>query len=214
MGDVAASGGYFVSMAADEIVACSTTLTGSIGVLAGKLVLTGLKEKAGLVVEDIATGEWATFMSSNARFTDEQWDALNARLDEIYDDFTAKAAADRKMPVDVLRGLARGRVWTGLDAQRHGLVDHLGGVETAIERACSLAGLDRGRAVVKLSSRLPFLERLRPADSSESAILGPSGASWGALPAGGPDAVVRVLARAVGVDAPGVLTLPWRVTIR
>lgn len=214
MGDVAASGGYFVSMAADEIVACPTTLTGSIGVLAGKLVLTGLKEKVGLVIEDVAAGEWATFMSSNTRFTDEQWEVLNTRLDEIYDDFTAKAAADRRMPVDVLRGLARGRVWTGLDAQRHGLVDHLGGVETAIERACALAGLDRGRAVVRMSPRLPFLERLRPVDSSESAILAPAGASWATLATSGPDAVVHILARAIGLDAPGVLTLPWRVAIR
>ncbi|WP_036921449.1 signal peptide peptidase SppA [Propionicicella superfundia] len=214
MGDVAASGGYFVSMAADEIVACPTTLTGSIGVLAGKFVLTGLTEKLGLTAEDIAAGRWATLMSVNAGFTDEQWDVLNARLDEIYDDFTAKAAADRRVDIAALRAVARGRVWTGHDAQRHNLVDHLGGLETAVQRACALAGLDRGRAAVRMSPRLPFLERLRPADSSQSAIAAPATESWAAIAAGGPDAVVRMAGAAIGWDVPGVLTMPWRIAIR
>lgn len=215
MGSVAASGGYYVSMAADEIVASPTTLTGSIGVLAGKLVLAGLAEKVGLVREDIAAGEWSAMMSPTTGFTAEQWDALNTRLDEIYDDFTTKAAADRGMELDQLRQVARGRVWTGRDALQHNLVDQLGGIELAIQRACALAGLDRGKTAVHSTARLDLWERLRPADSSEAARAEVGGiASAVTVLADGPDSVVQAWATASGLAPAGVLTLPWRITIQ
>lgn len=213
MGAVAASGGYFVAMPADEIVACPTTLTGSIGVLAGKIVLAGLTEKLGLVVEDIAAGPWASMMSSQVPFTEEQWEALNVRLDEIYADFTQKAADDRHLDVEALRDVARGRVWTGSDAQRHGLVDHLGGAELAIHRACALAGLDRDKVSVRPTVRFPLLERLRPAESSETSPTVVHAATWADLAAAGPDAAVRALAAASGLDLAGVLTMPWRIRL-
>lgn len=209
MGDVAASGGYFVSMPANEIVAAPVTITGSIGVLAGKFVISELKQKIGLVVEDVVAGPWADFMSPNATFSPEQWEALNRRLDDIYADFTAKAAQDRGMTLDQLEPLARGRVWTGADAKERGLVDHLGGMDLAIERACALAGVSRAETAVRSVSPLGFLAQFRPAESSESV------ATAVRTPGGGldVDGLVRRAADALGLSIPGVLSLPFRIRI-
>ena len=136
MGAVAASGGYFVSMAADEIVWQPSTLTGSIGVLAGKLVTERLLDRIGVVHASIDAGPQAAMMASGAPFTEQQWQVLNTWLDEVYADFTDKAAADRGLPLAELEPLARGRVWTGADAAAHRLIDHLGGMDLAIDRAC------------------------------------------------------------------------------
>ncbi|MFT4216460.1 MAG: signal peptide peptidase SppA [Micropruina sp.] len=209
MADVAASGGYFVAMPADEIVAQPTTLTGSIGVLAGKFVTTELKEKLGLVLSDVTAGAWASFMSSNSRFTDEQWAALDRRLDAIYADFTGKAAADRGMALDVLEPLAHGRVWTGIDAHQRGLVDHLGGMGTAIDRACALAGLSRDDAVVRPASMLGFLKQLRPAESSESIMA----ATTFAPARFDLDSLISAAAERLGLVATGVLSLPFAIEV-
>ncbi|MFT4296234.1 MAG: signal peptide peptidase SppA [Micropruina sp.] len=209
MGDVAASGGYFVAMPADEIVAQPTTLTGSIGVLAGKFVSTGIKEKLGLVMSDVTAGAWASFMSPNSRFSDEQWAALDRRLDDIYADFTGKAAADRGMALDVLEPLAHGRVWTGLDAKQRGLIDHLGGMGTAIDRACALAGLRRDEVAARAVSMLGFLKQLRPAESSESV----SGAVTFAPARLDLDTLIADAASRLGLTAHGVLSLPFAIRL-
>lgn len=208
MGDVAASGGYYVSMPADEIVAQPTTLTGSIGVLAGKFVTTELKEKIGLVMSDVTSGAWASFMSPNSRFTDEQWAALDRRLDGIYADFTGKAAADRGKPLDELEPLAHGRVWTGVDARERGLVDHLGGMGLAIERACALAGVLRDEVAVRPVSMLGFLRQFRPAESSESVgavTLAPARLDL--------DGLIGAVAARLGLAATGVLSLPFGIRV-
>lgn len=210
MGDLAASGGYFVSMPAEEIVANPSTLTGSIGVLAGKFVIDGLKDKIGLVLADIVSGPWATFTSANQKFTDEQWATLNRRLDDIYADFTTKAAADRGLDLSVLEPLARGRVWTGADALERRLVDHLGGMDTAIDRACALAGLERGEAVVRPATGLNFLTQFKPAESSESQVA----TSVSAPQPLTLDGVVEAIAARMGLVVPGVLSLPFRIELR
>ena len=207
MGDVAASGGYFVAMAATEIVANPSTLTGSIGVLAGKIVNQGLYDKLGLVREDVQTGRLADMFTGNRQFTEEQWAILNAWLDDVYADFTGKAAADRGMALDVLEPLARGRVWTGADAKERRLVDHLGGREVAVERAAALAGVDRDAVAVKPVPLLGLLERLRPAQSSEQ--LG--GLSAG-TPSLGVAGLLADISSALGVES-GVLTMPYRLRI-
>ncbi len=168
MGSVAASGGYYAAMGADEIVAQAATLTGSIGVLAGKFVTQGLFEKVGLKRESIRIGARAGMLSSATEFSEEDWAKLNESLDRIYTTFTTLAAEDRGMEVDKLEGLARGRVWTGSDAVAVGLVDHIGGWRLAFERACVLAGMDPATATVSKLSQLGVLERLMPATSSES----------------------------------------------
>ena len=209
MGDVAASGGYFVAMPADEIVAQPTTLTGSIGVLAGKFVTTEIKEKLGLVLSDVTAGPWASFMSPNSRFTDEQWAALDRRLDDIYADFTGKAATDRGLALDVLEPLARGRVWTGIDAKERSLIDHLGGMGTAIDRACALAGLNPEDVAVRPVSMLGFLKQFRPAESSESV-----GASVTYAPGRlDLDSLIESVAARLGLAATGVLSMPFTIEL-
>lgn len=208
MGDVAGSGGYYVAMPADEIVAQPTTLTGSIGVLAGKFVITELKDRIGLVQTDVTSGQWSSFMSPNSTFTDEQWAALDKRLDDIYADFTGKAAADRNLPLDVLEPVARGRVWTGVDARDRGLVDHLGGMDLALERACALAGVARGDVAVRPVSMLGFLKQFRPAESSESVVTSVSVPTRLTV-----DGVVEAFAGLLGVQAAGALAMPFRITL-
>jgi len=196
-------------MPADEIVAQPTTLTGSIGVLAGKFVTTELKNKIGLVLADVTSGPWSSFMSANSPFTDEQWAALDRRLDDIYADFTGKAASDRRLPLDELEPVARGRVWTGVDARERGLVDHLGGMDLAIDRACALAGLSRSDVAVRPVSMLGFLKQFRPADSSESVSTSvhlPQRLSV--------DGVVEAFAGMLGVQATGALAMPFGITLQ
>jgi protease-4 len=208
MGDVAASGGYFVAMGATEIVANPSTLTGSIGVFAGKIVNQGLYDKLGLIREDVQSGRLADMFAANRGFTDDQWKILDTWLDQVYEDFTTKAAADRGMTIDELEPLARGRVWTGSDAKERRLVDHLGGREVAVERACALAGLDRDKVSVRPVPLLGLLERLQPAQSSER----PGGLD--AVGGGfGPGVLLKTLAVELGLSEPGVLTMPFRLRI-
>jgi len=141
MGDVAGSGGYFVAMAADVIVAQPATLTGSIGVFGGKLQASGLLEQLGVRVESLARGRQALMFSSQTGFSEEEWVKLNEWLDLVYDDFTDKVAAGRAMTRDAVHEVARGRVWTGADAAERGLVDELGGLRRAVEIARERSGL-------------------------------------------------------------------------
>lgn len=212
MGAVAASGGYFVSMGADEVVALESTLTGSIGVVAGKLVNQRLFDKLGIVREGISAGANADLNAGGHRWSDEQRAQVERWLDEVYDDFTQKAAADRHLPLARVRELARGRVWTGADAHERGLVDHLGGRELAVQRAADLAGLARDRVQVRPFPALGLLERLRPAESSE-APGGLTGA-WSGATELTPEGLLRAAAGAAGVTYLGALSVPFRLTIR
>jgi protease-4 len=166
MGDVAASGGYFISMAADAIVAQPGTLTGSIGVLGGKPVTTGLLERAGVTTDAVTEGAHADMFSTARPFSEEEWAKVNTWLDRIYDDFTAKVASGRNMSRDQVHQLARGRVWTGADAAANGLADHLGGLPDAAAIARRRAGLPES-APLRVYPRVSPLDRLRPPESSE-----------------------------------------------
>lgn len=131
MGNVAASGGYFVAMGADRIVAQPGTITGSIGVFTGKMVLADFWPKLGINWDEIHRGDNAPMWSANRAFSPQAWDRVNTMLDRIYADFTTKAADGRRMPVDKLEPNARGRVWSGAEAKALGLVDALGGYDVA-----------------------------------------------------------------------------------
>lgn len=212
MGAVAASGGYYAAMAADRIVALPATLTGSIGVVAGKFVMEQTYQKLGLKHEGLSAGRHAGMLATDRRLTDEEWQILNAWLDQIYEDFVAKAAQGRDMEVAELEPLARGRVWTGSDAQQRGLVDELGGLDVAVEQACALAGLQRDQVTLKQVPALGVLARFQPANSSES--MGGSGLG---LPEGGSEALLqRGLALLGGGSLPpvGALTMPWNFTVQ
>jgi protease-4 len=212
MSSLAASGGYFVSMPADRIVALPSTLTGSIGVLAGKVVLRQTFDRLGVTREAIGSGPQATMFSTTVPFDEAQTARLDAWLDEVYDDFTHKAADDRGVEWEALEPLARGRVWTGADAQSRGLVDELGGRQRAVEVACELANLDRERVRLQPVPHVPFIERLRPAESTESPAAALAVPFAATLPAG-PEALVRAAATALGLPTAGVLSLPWRFEI-
>ncbi len=140
MGAVAASGGYYVSMAADAIVANPGTITGSIGVVTGKLVAAELKGRLGVGSDGVRTHANADAWSVNAPFTDDQHALVEAEADLFYTDFVERVADGRNLSVEQVDGVARGRVWTGADAFDRGLVDELGGLRTAIRRAKVLAG--------------------------------------------------------------------------
>ncbi|HTZ38407.1 MAG TPA: signal peptide peptidase SppA [Stellaceae bacterium] len=132
MGDVAASGGYYVAAPADKIVAEPATLTGSIGVLAGKLVFEGLMAKLGIAADAVERGANAGMFSITDRFSDTARQRLSAMLDETYAGFKDRVASGRHMTAEAVEGVAKGRVWTGEDAKANGLVDALGGYETAL----------------------------------------------------------------------------------
>jgi len=170
MGAVAASGGYYVSMAADEIVANAGTITGSIGVVTGKLVSRQLKDKLGVGSDSVRTNANADAWSSNERFTAEQQEQVEAEADLFYTDFVERVAAGRNLGVEAVEQVARGRVWTGADAKERGLVDELGGLQTAIVRAKVRAGLDADADVRIVNyPGSSVLDMLRPKASSQPA---------------------------------------------
>ncbi len=142
MGDVAASGGYFVAAAADAIVAQPATVTGSIGVYGGKLFSRGAWSKAGISYDDVAVGARSRIWSANHDFSEGDWQRIEASLDRIYEDFTAKVAEGRSMTQEQVHEVARGRVWTGEDALERGLVDELGGLDVALARVRQMLGRD------------------------------------------------------------------------
>jgi len=147
MGNVAGSGGYFVAMAADKIVAQPATITGSIGVLGGKMVTAGLWEKLGISWDEINTGPHATMWTGTQDYTPEQWARLQDLLDRIYADFTDKVAEGRHLSRESVAEIARGRVWTGEDALHLGLVDELGGFTRAIRLAGKAAKIPESEEI-------------------------------------------------------------------
>ncbi|MCV7421631.1 signal peptide peptidase SppA [Mycobacterium yunnanensis] len=170
MGAVAASGGYYVSMAADAIVANAGTLTGSIGVVTGKLVARDLKDRLGIGSDSVRTNANADAWSTNAPFTDEQQAHVEAEADLFYTDFVQRVAEGRGMTVEEVDAVARGRVWTGADALARGLVDELGGLRTAVGRAKVLAGFDADvEAKIVALPGSSLLDALRPKPSSQPA---------------------------------------------
>lgn len=139
MGNVAASGGYYVACGAQHIVAGATTLTGSIGVIAGKIDWHGLLEKAGIHREIIRIGATASMPSTFASYSDHEWELLRRWMDEIYQRFKARVAVGRGRSLEAIEEIARGRVWTGRQALSLGLVDEIGDVAVAVRKAKELA---------------------------------------------------------------------------
>ncbi len=142
MGNVAGSGGYFVAMAADKIVAQPSTITGSIGVLGGKFVTTGFWEKFGVTYDAVQFGENAAMWSTLESYNPAEYARFQAWLDRVYADFTQKVADGRNLPLEKVQEVAKGRIWSGRDAKSLGLVDELGGFSTALRLAKEAAGID------------------------------------------------------------------------
>jgi protease-4 len=148
MGDYAASGGYWISSEASWIVAQPSTLTGSIGVFGGKFVLADALGRFGVDMRNLSIGgEYADAFSPSQSFTPAQRAAFAAQIDRTYEEFIARVAAGRRLPPARVREIARGRVWTGAQAHRIGLVDQLGGLEEAILKAKQLARIPADQSV-------------------------------------------------------------------
>ena len=167
MGGVAASGGYYIACPANVILALPSTLTGSIGVFGGKVVVRRLLERVGLTTGSVSRGEHALMFSARRGFDDAERERLAAAIDAVYDDFVAKVAQGRGRSVADIDAVARGRVWTGADAVDAGLVDRLGGLRDAVQIARQRAsGSPGGRR--RLALDVPPLRRLgRPRNSED-----------------------------------------------
>jgi protease-4 len=160
MSDVAASGGYWIAMSADKIVAEPDTITASIGVVMGKMNISGLYEMLGLSTDFVTTSENATLFSEQQDFTPSQRQAILKGMQQIYSDFTKGVADGRKMKVDDVDKIGQGRVWTGAQGKGLGLVDDLGGLDRAIEISKQLAHISASTPVrlVRFPEEKSFLD--------------------------------------------------------
>jgi protease-4 len=211
MGDVAGSGGYYIAAPADKIVAEPATLTGSIGVIAGKLVFGDLLKKLDGNSDSVQIGANAGMFSFLQGFSPSERERLEAVLDDIYGTFKSRVAEGRKLDAEAVEAIAKGRVWSGADARTHHLVDTLGGFKTALDLAKQAAGIPADQDVTLKLYPAPrnefdrLLSRLRDGrsnddDSSVSAqLLGLMRANAQSL-----DALLR---------APGALVMP-AITVR
>lgn len=203
MGSVAGSGGYWVSMSSDRILAQPGTITGSIGVVTAKLVTRGLRERLGITSDEAHRGANALMFSRNHRFSEAQWERNKAFLDRVYDDFVDGVAEGRGMTPEEVHEVARGRVWTGADAVERGLVDELGGYHEAQAVIRRLLGL---------APDAPLRLRARPKRSLPERL---------GLRSGDLDDLVRVAdavgsgLRAAGLRSDGALVMPeWSRSVR
>jgi protease-4 len=147
MSDLAASGGYYIAMAAPDIVAEPGTLTGSIGIYGGKIVTGGTYEKLGMKIEAVSAGKHAEMNSPVRPFNDAERAKMEGQLRAFYDQFVEKVARARHMKPEAVDAIAQGRVWTGRQAKAIGLVDVLGGLDRAVALAKERARIPAGSSV-------------------------------------------------------------------
>lgn len=161
MGDYAASGGYYLAMACDTIVAQPNTITGSIGVFSVLFDLSDfMGNKLGITSEQVKTGEIGDLVSVTRPLTQQEKDIWQKQTDEVYDIFTSKAAQGRNMSQDDIKKVASGRVWTGTQALDKGLVDMLGSFDDAVKIAADKAGLGNDYKLRFYPKQKTFIERL------------------------------------------------------
>lgn len=192
MGNLAGSGGYFVAMAADRIVAQPGTITASIGVYGGKMLTTEFWEKLGITHEGVATNPGARHWSSHFDYDAAGHERLDASLDRIYEDFTRKVAEGRGLDLETVRQIAKGRIWTGADALEIGLVDELGGYDVALAQIRDVLGLEEDAPI--------RLRRYPPERTVWEALFNPSKES-------SESAAIRSLMRSVRTVQPLVRQL-------
>ncbi len=214
MSNVAASGGYYVAMGADRIIAQPGTITGSIGVLAGKLLTENFwEERLGITWDRVETSDNASMYIGLEDYTEHGWARHQTWLDRVYDDFTSKAAAGRGMTQTALQELARGRIWTGRQALELGLIDDVGGFGEAWAAVRELLELDRDAAlhVRGFPAELPWYQRLMEPDQ-EPAVSASLQAAVQMLEQVQPAA--RALRRAGVLDQPHALEMPTELNVQ
>ncbi len=164
MGDVAASGGYFLAAAAHRVFAEAGTLTGSIGVIGGKLNMEGLYARLGVSTDAVERGARAGLLSDDRDFTPDERAAIRDEISGLYDIFIDRVATGRGLSHEAVDRVARGRVWSGAAARSHGLVDVIGGPLDALRSVCTSAGLNTGDPIaLDRYPRRGALARLSPA---------------------------------------------------
>ena len=206
--DLAASGGYYIAVPADSIVAEPGTLTGSIGAFGGKLNLLGLYRKLGLNVETVSRGRHAGMFSSFRDFSAEESLRFQAQMDEVYRVFLSRVSEGRRRPEAEIDSVGQGRVWTGLSAHKRGLVDALGGLPSAFAMARARAGIGEDESITvdvyprverSLFERM-FAEMVADEETVEAVALPP---------------VVRAWLAAASFPSGAALTLmPWSIEVR
>jgi protease-4 len=187
MSDLAASGGYYVALPAQTIVAQPGTLTGSIGVFMGKVAIGGTLGKVGITTETVKSGANADIYSPVAAFTPEQRLKLTEYMQVFYSTFVEKVARSRRSTPEAIHAVAQGRVWTGAQARERGLVDELGGLERAVAVAKSAAGIPDGEDVELVT--YPARRTLYEALSEQFGRVSLLAELRGALGSGGADAL-------------------------
>jgi protease-4 len=194
LGNVAASGGYYVAAGARRIVCLPGTLTGSIGVIGGKFNVRRLAERAGVHRELLARGEAAALFSPFMPFSAADRRRVRALMEGVYERFVARVADGRGLALDAVRAVARGRVWTGHQAEGHGLVDQLGDFPDAVDAAKHLMGIAASCRVPVVHVRAPNAVAISPPAASVRNLLAPGLAAL--------------------LDDPILTLLPWEISIR
>lgn len=209
LGNVAGSGGYYIAVACDEIVAHPESITGSIGVIAGKLSGGDLIKRLGVRIDHVDAGDESAFMSLTSALSDGELENLQRDIRAFYRRFLHRVSIGRKMPRRKVHRLGRGRVFTGSRAKAVGLVDHLGDLETAIEIACRKADLDREKVTLRfVDHNRPTLKDVIP--GAQAAADAPSVAATVAADLI-PDSLQEPVAAALLLQRGAALTLmPWR----
>jgi protease-4 len=212
MGDTAASGGYYIAMGCDRVFAEPGTVTGSIGVVGGKVALAGLMDKIGVTTETISRGKNSGLMSMDAGFSASERQVWIDSMEETYRQFLSKAMAGRNLDQAQMEQLAGGRVFTGRQAEANGLVDELGTLRAAIASAQQLAGLDADADVELQSLPAPrsFFDQLFESPSVSGA---PSATVAAFAPAAARAAGEVELLRVLFAE-PSVLLVPYRLELR
>ncbi|MFP6618691.1 MAG: signal peptide peptidase SppA [Pirellulaceae bacterium] len=209
MGNIAASGGYYISMGCDQIFAQPGTLTGSIGVVGGKISFGGLLDRFGVRTEVISKGKNSGLLSTTSSMTESERTIWKTNMENVYRQFTSKAAAGRKLSLEELEPLASGRVWTGRQAKAHRLVDHLGTLHEAIQAAKKAAkfGADEKAELLILPKSQSFLEQLLGGGGALPGFTTPASHPW-----------LRNIQDVEAVRSlfaePSLLMLPYRINIR
>ncbi len=212
MGDYAASGGYYIAMGSDHIVAQPGTLTGSIGVFGGKMNVRGLYEKLGFHLHGYKRGELADIFSSTSDFSEAGRERFSAYLDTFYQLFIGRAAEGRGMDKEAMHAVAQGRVWTGAQALERGLVDDLGGLDVAIAQARELAGVTEETGILRLPRQRTFVEELM--EDLQSAQLGPQQELLSLLGAEPALRMLETTARVLGPEGGGAAMPPYLIEVR
>ena len=172
MGGTAASGGYYISTKADKIVALPTTMTGSIGVISQVMNVEGLLEKLGIQIETFKGGKYKDMYSGFREMTPEEEEIMQGMIDEYYEQFIDVVAEGRGLGKEEVRDLATGQIYTGTAAKELGLVDALGGLDTATELAMELAGIEAARVEYYQPPRITLLSLLGFANAIQARIAG------------------------------------------